>query len=69
MPNPFQVVDDNLGFSKERTISRLTEMQSEEYLLTTRALSPDHLKQVEDARRRDPQTNKIKGRKAEELYA
>jgi predicted ATPase len=26
------VVDDNLGFSKDRTISRLTEMQSEEYL-------------------------------------
>ena len=26
------VVDDNLGFAKDRTISRLTEMQSEEYL-------------------------------------
>ncbi|KAI3426118.1 hypothetical protein D9Q98_008497 [Chlorella vulgaris] len=27
-----EVVDDNLGFAKDRTISRLTEMQSEEYL-------------------------------------
>ncbi len=26
-------MDDNLGFSKDRTISRLTEMQSIEYLL------------------------------------
>ncbi|PSC67543.1 lactation elevated 1 isoform X1 [Micractinium conductrix] len=26
------VVDDNLGFAKDRTVSRLTEMQSEEYL-------------------------------------
>lgn len=26
------VVDDNLGFSKDRTVSRLTEMQSTEYL-------------------------------------
>jgi hypothetical protein len=28
-----QVVDDNLGFAKERTVSRLTEMQSGEYLI------------------------------------
>ena len=28
-----QVVDDNLGFSKDRTISRLTEMQSKVRLL------------------------------------
>lgn len=27
-----QIVDDNLGFAKDRTISRLTEMQSDEYL-------------------------------------
>jgi hypothetical protein len=27
------VVDDQLGFAKDRTISRLTEMQSVEYLL------------------------------------
>lgn len=27
------LVDDNLGFSKERCISRLTEMQSFEYLI------------------------------------
>lgn len=27
------VVDDNLGFSKDRTISRLLEMQSREYLI------------------------------------
>jgi len=26
------IVDDNLGFSKDRTVSRLTEMQSKEYL-------------------------------------
>jgi hypothetical protein len=26
------VVDDNLAFSKDRTVSRLTEMQSAEYL-------------------------------------
>ena len=26
------VVDDNLGFTKDRTVSRLIEMQSEEYL-------------------------------------
>ncbi len=28
-----QVVDDNLGFVKDRTISRLIEMQSTEYLI------------------------------------
>jgi len=28
------VVDDNLAFSKDRTISRLTEMESREYLLS-----------------------------------
>lgn len=28
-----QVVDDNLGFVKDRTISRLIEMQSNEYLI------------------------------------
>ena len=27
------IIDDNLGFSKERCISRLTEMQSFEYLI------------------------------------
>lgn len=27
------LIDDNLGFSKERCISRLTEMQSYEYLI------------------------------------
>lgn len=27
------IVDDNLAFSKDRTISRLTEMESSEYLL------------------------------------
>jgi hypothetical protein len=27
-----QVVDDNLGFTKDRTISRLIDMQSREYL-------------------------------------
>jgi len=28
------VVDDNLGFAKDRTISRLLEMQSREYLIS-----------------------------------
>ena len=27
-------MDDNLGFAKDRTISRLTEMQSREYLIS-----------------------------------
>ena len=27
-------MDDNLAFSKDRTISRLTEMESREYLLS-----------------------------------
>ena len=27
-----QVVDDNLGFTKDRTVSRLIDMQSREYL-------------------------------------
>ncbi|GFR48512.1 hypothetical protein Agub_g10405 [Astrephomene gubernaculifera] len=39
---PDAVVDDNLGFAKDRTISRLTEMQSVEYLL-------HHAKQHEPA--------------------
>ena len=28
------VVDDNLGFAKDRTVSRLLEMQSREYLIS-----------------------------------
>lgn len=28
------IVDDNLAFSKDRTISRLTEMESREYLMS-----------------------------------
>ncbi|KAG1654072.1 hypothetical protein FOA52_007449 [Chlamydomonas sp. UWO 241] len=33
LSRPNAVVDDNLGFSKDRAVSRLTEMQSLEYLL------------------------------------
>ena len=28
------IVDDNLAFSKDRTVSRLTEMESREYLMS-----------------------------------
>ena len=33
LPDTDVMVDDNLGFAKDRTISRLTEMQSLEFLL------------------------------------
>lgn len=36
------VVDDQLGFAKDRTISRLTEMQSMEYLLAHAKLHAPH---------------------------
>eukprot|EP00793_Prasinoderma_coloniale_P003415 PRCOL_00006651-RA len=51
-PNPYQVVDDNLGFAKERTISRLTEMQTKEYILTTKAMAHEHLKETRETKRR-----------------
>jgi hypothetical protein len=37
------VVDDQLGFAKDRTISRLTEMQSIEYLIQHSKLHAPHL--------------------------
>lgn len=43
-------VDDNLGFAKERTISRLTEMQSLEYLLAhAHAHAPELVLALEEA--------------------
>lgn len=43
-------VDDNLGFAKDRTISRLTEMQSLEYLLThAHAHAPEYVLALEEA--------------------
>ncbi|KAL4448617.1 hypothetical protein ABPG75_005836 [Micractinium tetrahymenae] len=46
------VVDDNLGFAKDRTISRLTEMQSEEYLRAhAKAHAPELLLALKDGKR------------------
>lgn len=45
-------VDDNLGFAKDRTISRLTEMQSLEYLLHhARLHAPELVLALEEAQR------------------
>lgn len=47
---PCQVVDDNLGFAKDRTISRLTEMQSQEYLIAhAKQNAPELLLALEEA--------------------
>ena len=47
------VVDDNLGFSKERCISRLVEMQSLEYLIRhAKRHSPSLLLALEEAQAR-----------------
>ena len=44
------VVDDNLGFSKDRCVSRLTEMQSLPYLTAhARKHSPNLLLALEEA--------------------
>ena len=44
------IIDDNLGFSKERCISRLTEMQSFEYLIEhAKQHSPQLLLALEQA--------------------
>lgn len=40
---PEILVDDNLGFAKDRVISRLTEMQSAEYLMAHARLHAPHL--------------------------
>lgn len=45
------VVDDNLGFAKERTISRLTEMQTLEHLINHAELhAPQLLLALKEAR-------------------
>lgn len=40
------VIDDNLGFAKDRTISRLIEMQSDEYREQHAAQRAPHLLQA-----------------------
>ena len=48
------VVDDNLGFSKDRTISRLTEMQSKEYLRShAERHAPELLYALDEADKRE----------------
>lgn len=48
------VIDDNLGFSKDRCISRLTEMQSFEYLMAhAKKHSPELLLALQEAAARD----------------
>ena len=47
------IIDDNLGFSKERCISRLVEMQSLEYLIRhAKRHSPSLLLALEEAQQR-----------------
>lgn len=49
------VVDDNLGFAKERTISRLLEMQSREYLISHAELhAPELVLALKEANKRAP---------------
>lgn len=51
-PYHVQVVDDNLGFAKDRTISRLLEMQSDEYLEAhAKAQAPELLMALQERRR------------------
>lgn len=48
--DPDEVVDDNLGFAKDRCVSRLTEMQSREYLRAhAKAHAPELLYALEEA--------------------
>jgi protein AFG1 len=48
------VVDDNLGFAKDRTISRLTEMQSKEYLRAhAERHAPELLYALDEAEKRE----------------
>ncbi|KAG7670882.1 hypothetical protein KSW81_004312 [Nannochloris sp. 'desiccata'] len=50
------VVDDNLGFSKDRTVSRLTEMQSKEYLRAhAERHAPELLYALDEAEHRELQ--------------
>ena len=47
------IIDDNLGFSKERCISRLVEMQSLEYLIRhAKRHSPSLLLALEEVQQR-----------------
>ena len=56
------IIDDNLGFSKERCISRLTEMQSLEYLIEhAKQHSPQLLLALEQASSRG--SEQVPGRK------
>uniref|UniRef100_A0A1D1ZMP7 Lactation elevated protein 1 n=1 Tax=Auxenochlorella protothecoides TaxID=3075 RepID=A0A1D1ZMP7_AUXPR len=53
-PGPEQVVDDNLGFAKDRTISRLLEMQSGEYLEAhAKSHAPHLLLAIQEQRRKE----------------
>lgn len=48
------IVDNNLGFSKDRTVSRLTEMQSKEYLRAhAQRHAPELLYALEELEKRD----------------
>lgn len=50
LKSPDVIVDDNLGFAKDRTISRLTEMQSLEYQLQhAQQHAPENLLALEEA--------------------
>lgn len=49
-----QVVDDNLGFAKDRTVSRLIEMQSVEYLIAhSKENAPELLLALEEKQKRN----------------
>jgi hypothetical protein len=49
-----QIVDNNLGFAKERTVSRLTEMQSKEYLRAhAERHAPELLYALDEAEKRE----------------
>jgi len=51
---PDIVVDDNLGFAKDRTISRLTEMQSLEYLIAhAKAHAPENLLALQEQQQKE----------------
>jgi predicted ATPase len=48
------IVDDNLGFAKDRTVSRLTEMQSKEYLRAhAERHAPELLYALDEAEKRE----------------
>ena len=48
------IVDDNLAFSKDRTISRLTEMGTKEYLLShARRHAPCHVLALDEQQKKN----------------